>query len=84
MLGNGIDDEDDHDPEMIWVETVDFALEKTLATSGMVMQGDAIVFDIEVINQGNFTGYDMVINDYIPSDLLYITPSIINDNVWSG
>lgn len=77
--GNGIDDEDDHDPELITIETIDLAIEKTLVTTGVVQPGDNVIFNVEVFNQGNIDVDSVMVADYIPTDMNYVSPSAIND-----
>ena len=62
-LGAG-EDEDDHDPATI--PLFDLALIKTTNTAGPYTIGTPVIFDIEVINQGNQTVSDIDVIDYIP------------------
>ncbi len=61
--GNGIIDEDDHDPATVAI--VDLALRKTCLNTAPVRMGDQVTYLIEVINQGNqaISGYKIV--DYL-------------------
>jgi len=69
FTGNGIDDEDDHDREAIFVN--DLALIKVVSNGGTVRRGDDVVFDILVNNQGNtiIPYYEIV--DYIPAGFIF-------------
>jgi len=58
------EDEDDHDPATI--PLFDLALIKTTNTAGPFTIGTPVIFDIEVINQGNQTVSDIDVIDYIP------------------
>lgn len=73
MSGDGIDDEDDHDPELITISTIDVAIEKTLITTGTVIPGDDIVFRVEVFNQSPWPVYDVLVEDYIPTDMSFVS-----------
>ena len=72
-------DEDDHDPELIQV--FDLALRKTLATAAPYTYGQALTFNIEVINQGNTAASNIVISDYIPSGYSFSGGA---NPTWSG
>ena len=67
--------------ETVSVEVCEFdlALIKTLnaASDDPIVPGSTVVFDIEVINQGTVTAYDVQVNDYFPSDL------ILDDSGWT-
>jgi len=81
--GNGTlgEDEDDADPEDIFVETFDIALRKTLNTTlseSPLVQNRTVVFDIEVFNQGTVNATGIQIADYIPAELT------LNDPAWSA
>ncbi len=62
--GDGVTDEDDHDPERIIV--YDLALVKELLTPPPFMFGQNVTFNITVENQGNEDVTNIVIEDYIP------------------
>ncbi len=64
-------DEDDHDPARITVSRFDLALDKVLATTGTVMQGETVTFTVTVYNQGDVHAYDVDVQDYIPTDMTY-------------
>lgn len=77
-------DEDDHDLASITIDNgtprFDLALRKT-PTPGQsvnVKAGDIVSFTIEVFNQGNIDATNVVITDYIPSDLT------LNDANWTA
>jgi|GEM_PF-1317259 len=73
ITGNGLQggDEDDHDRASVTVEAFDLALIKTLATgqSTNVVPGDLVNFTIEVMNQGMVTADNIVVTDYIPTEM---------------
>ena len=53
----------------------DLALRKTLGDNGTAVAfapGDEIVFDLEVINQGTNTSFDIVVGDQLPTGLSYV------------
>jgi len=83
----GLDNDPNH-PDTLSNLTVDFgfhapvfdlALEKTLAAgqSSQIAVGDDVTFTIEVINQGDVTGTDMTIIDYLPATMT------LNDADWT-
>ncbi len=80
--GNGTDDEDDHDPAI--VEFFDLATIKRIsnldAMSGFVF-GDAIDYEILVINQGSIDASNITVVDYVPQG--YDIDYSINPG-WSG
>ncbi len=72
---------DDEDPEEILIGQVfDLALIKTVSAStpGPYSPGDAVTFDIEVINQGTLDAFAVSVIDYIPAGL------ILNDAAWTS
>jgi len=79
VTNNANSDEDDHDPATLTVEPYpDLALIKTLAQeNALAREGDEVVFEIEVINQGNIDAIDIEITDYIPAGL------VLNDAAWT-
>ena len=66
-------DEDDHDP--VSIEIFDLALYKTTIQDTVYKPGDQVVFDINVVNQGNVSARDITITDYLRDCLLYTSPS---------
>jgi len=82
LAGNGRqgEDEDDEDPEDIFVETFDLALRKTInsSTQQPYVAGRVVTFDIEVFNQGTVDATGIEITDYIPAGLT------LADANWSG
>ncbi len=55
----------------------DVALYKTLSSSGPFSSGDAVSFDITVINQGGVTAYDIMVNEYFSSsELNYVNLTV--------
>ncbi len=70
--GNGIDDEDDHDPEVFVVTPVfDLALQKVVVSSGPYDFGDDVTFHINVFNQGNIPADNIEITDYMPTGYVF-------------
>ena len=65
------DDEDDADPEDITVEVFDLALRKTLADgqADAFYQGDQVIFNIEIFNQGTVAAQNIVLADPTPTGL---------------
>ena len=72
-------DEDDADPENVFLEIFDLALRKTLAAGqvGPFFPGQDVTFDIEVFNQGSVEATNVVVTDYIPTGL------VLNDGAWT-
>ena len=77
-INNENGDEDDSDPENVFVEIFDLALRLSLANGedDRVYPGETIKFDVEVFNQGTVSAEDIVIQDYVPAGL-----SIIGSNI---
>ena len=73
LTGDGVVDEDDHDPAT--VQIVDIALAKTTVTAGPYSYGQNIVFNVAVTNQGNVTLQNIDVTDYIPCGFAYVTGS---------
>ncbi|HLO55671.1 MAG TPA: SdrD B-like domain-containing protein, partial [Saprospiraceae bacterium] len=82
VLGNGtgtpggnnpLTDEDDHDGARPRI--IDIALRKTTVTPAPYRYGDVVSFNIEIINQGNTTLYDVDIVDYVPCGFTYVSGS---------
>lgn len=42
-----------------------------------------MIFNVEVFNQGNIDVDSVQVADYIPTDMMYVSPSAINDGVRS-
>ncbi|RMD73876.1 MAG: DUF11 domain-containing protein, partial [Bacteroidetes bacterium] len=66
--GNGLDgaDEDDHDVAPVEVEIIDLALRKTTDHTAPVEDGDDVIFEIEVTNQGSIPMYNIGLIDHYP------------------
>ena len=82
--GNGVADEDDHDPAGITVETYDLALIKVFTsdtfantTDGVLENGTDATFTITVTNQGSVQANTFTVTDYLPAGF------ILNDAAWS-
>lgn len=75
--GDGIMDEDDHDPALVVVH--DLALRKTLVPV-QTLNGDTAIFRITIFNQGNLPVKDIVIADYLNVGYNF-TP--VNNPGWS-
>ncbi len=69
------EDEDDHDPETVYVNPYDLALYKVLAPgqTAQVNPGDTVSYRIVVVNQGVVDAANIVVTDYIPSQMTYVT-----------
>lgn len=65
LTGNGIDDEDDHDPAVLAVRRIDLALMKT-TESAIYEHGDIVPFEIKIYNQGDVPVGTVVLVDYLP------------------
>jgi len=70
---NPFADEDDQDP--FFVEVLDLALRKILATPPPYAYGDLITFDITIFNQGSVSADTVKINDYIPEGFAFVPAS---------
>jgi len=83
---DGVDpttDEDDSDPED--VKVFDLALRKTITSTAPVKVGNTVTFEIEVLNQGNITAENIVINDYIPAGYDIAADQLAGaGGIWSG
>ncbi len=73
----------------------DLALTKVLTTASVVKPGDMVTFDITVFNQSDIDAFDVDVQDYFPSCLIYISsvysshtsmgaPPTITDNSTNG
>lgn len=67
--GDGIIDEDDHDPAIFEISTVDLALNKRIDPNITLPAevGDVVKYDIIVINQGDVPVQDVTVQDYVPT-----------------
>ncbi len=76
--GKAGEDEDDHDPETVYVNPFDLALYKVLAPgqTSTVNPGDAVNYRIVVVNQGVVDAANIVVTDYIPSQMTYVTQAV--------
>ncbi len=68
ITGNGVGgaDEDDHDVAPVEVEIIDLALRKTTDHTAPVEDGDDVIFEIEVVNQGSVPMYNIGLIDHFP------------------
>ena len=68
ITGNGLNgaDEDDHDVAPVEVEIIDLALRKTTDHTAPVEDGDDVIFEIEVANQGSVPMYHIGLIDHYP------------------
>ncbi len=81
VISDNPSDEDDHDVATISISDFDLALRKTLntgLTDDPLAPGSAVVFDIEVFNQGSLMGTGIEITDYLPAGLN------LNDATWTN
>jgi len=69
LNGIGIDDEDNHDVELLQV--YDLALKKELMTEGPYTEGQMLQYRIRVYNQGNVVIEDLIIEDFVPEGYGY-------------
>jgi len=69
-------DEDDHDIAEVEVIIVDLAIRKTTAQTDAVEEGDDVIFEIAVFNQGSEPMYNIEITDFYPEGFVLST----NDN----
>ena len=67
--GDGINDEDDNDPEIL--EVFDLAVRKTIVTPPPYSYGQTIDFLIRVYNQGNVVAKNIQIEDLVPPGYTY-------------
>ncbi len=78
------DDEDDHDPATITVDTYDLALTKVVVSEGPFAPGDVVTFRIYIHNQGTLDAAPntVTITDYVPADMLNVDLDWVNDTYW--
>jgi uncharacterized repeat protein (TIGR01451 family) len=76
ITDHGIIDEDDHDPVLIQIESVDISLTKTTPFR-RVKAGDKVYFYIDIQNEGSVILDNVKLIDYIPAKL------ILNDPNWT-
>jgi len=84
--GNGTNDEDDHDPDQIFVDTQACSAVFDLALTKMVAAGqptsflpaDDVTFTITIYNQGSVDAANVTIIDYVNNSL------ILNDSDWNA
>ena len=87
---DNISDVDDLDPVQFAVEQeFDLAIRKVLAEPGPFVPGDTVTFTITVYNQGTLDATDVVVTDYVPSNMTNVDPDWTGDmytigNVASG
>lgn len=70
------DDVDDYDLAQVEVSTFDLAIQKmidTTATPAPYMQGDNVTFTITVYNQGNVDATDIIVTDYLPTGMNFVS-----------
>ncbi|MBK9254632.1 MAG: hypothetical protein IPM42_04025 [Saprospiraceae bacterium] len=72
---HGLIDEDDHDPVLIQIESVDVSLVKSVVNR-RVKAGQSVTFNLDVTNEGSITISKMKLIDYIPESL------ILEDSSW--
>ncbi|MDF1698621.1 MAG: SdrD B-like domain-containing protein [Saprospiraceae bacterium] len=75
-------DDDSSDPA--FVPIIDFALRKKVAdgNTNPFAVGDTVRFLIEILNQGNVSGSNITVNDYIPNNLAFVDNMTNGD--WTG
>ncbi|NOT38157.1 MAG: T9SS type A sorting domain-containing protein [Saprospiraceae bacterium] len=79
LQGNGINDEDDEDPEILRV--ADLALSKKLRENSFLKYKKNITFDIQVYNQGCIDLQNIQIVDYVPKGFSLSSEAL--NNGWS-
>ncbi|NNE25220.1 MAG: DUF11 domain-containing protein, partial [Saprospiraceae bacterium] len=87
VTDNSNGDEDDHDPEEINVDNFDLALTKVLDTNNSpaeINPGDDVTFIITVYNQGTLEATDILVEDYVPSDMGFIQANNTDFTVSGG
>ena len=77
--GNTGGDEDDHDPVQIEVvQTFDLALFQNVTSytdndgDGFISGGDDVLFTMTVYNQGTLDATNVVVTNYVPTDMIFI------------
>ena len=82
--GDGDPFDDDEDDEVVTVGQVyDLSLNKVLSTTGTIMPGSAVAFQITVSNDGTLPAAGIVVTDNAPADLIYqsmTTNANVTDN----
>ena len=77
ICDDGIDNDCDGEVDEVAcpVDTYDLALRKTLSgtTPGPFMAGDMVTFNVRVFNQGDVNASDIVVTDYIPAGLTFVS-----------
>ncbi len=76
---NGDEDDSDFEEINIW----DLALQKTLVTTPPYNQGDNLVYQITITNEGSETVQNVLVNEYVPAGYTYNPASTINAD-WIG
>ena len=69
VTDNTNEDEDDHDPAVVYVGIVDLALKKTTDITRPVKVGEHIPYTITIYNQGNVPSTNILLSEYIPNGL---------------
>jgi uncharacterized repeat protein (TIGR01451 family) len=68
----GVEDEDDHDASTFSVNVYDLALRKRVgATEEEVLPGTQVTYTIEVINQSELPVSNVVVTEYVPTNMTY-------------
>ncbi len=83
---------DDYDPEGIAIEQIfDLALNKIFDSyidndnDGQISAGDDIIYNVTVYNQGTLDADSVLIEDYVPAELIYTASDSINViNGWNA
>ena len=72
-------DEDDHDYATVLVQGHDLALVKRLVSTGIFEQGDTLLFELTVYNQGNLPAYQIELTDYLPTGMQLVDAGWIDN-----
>ena len=71
--GNDVLSENDQDTAKVYpIFAYDLALIKTLTSVGPFQPGDTLSFDVIVYNQGEVTARDIIVEDYVPTDMSFV------------
>lgn len=82
--GNAGEDEDDHDYADVVIERFDLAMIKLLAIGqgATVEPGDTVHYRIRVINQGTIAADNILVTDYVPTQM-YFEGGIAGNGNWA-
>ncbi len=81
---DGDQSEDDEDSAKVAVGQVfDLALRKVVAPGGPASYspGDIVTYNIEIFNQGTLDATNVIVQDYVPDDLIFV---VANNSGWNA